>query len=265
MKKKSAKKPITKKWWFWVIAALLAWGVIGAALGLGDTSTPTATQAPVPTLESVQTQVPIQEAMTETESVVERNNPLDSIEISEADKRSVYSEYEAAILEAYTTGPAATASSEEARQIEDDLARTIGDKYGISYEDVENIYIYGGLGYLYNYDLSNIHMQFGDFLNANINGTTLVVKAKITSSYSNESTINQNYYNVCDLIRNQGASQFGEIQYWAVADMSDGSEQKVVSFTVPKSTIDMVAAAERFADNTLGDYVTDLWVHQSLR
>ena len=60
-------------------------------------------------------------------------------------------------------------------------------------------------------------------------------------------------------------NQYDEIQYWVVADMTDGSEQKVVSFTVPKATIDMVASAERFADNTLGDYVDELWIHQSLR
>lgn len=47
MKKASAKKPLTKKWWFWVIVALLAWGIIGAALGLGDTPAPVATPEPV--------------------------------------------------------------------------------------------------------------------------------------------------------------------------------------------------------------------------
>ena len=67
-----------------------------------------------------------------------------------------------------------------------------------------------------------------------------------------------------DLIRNKGFDEYSEVQYWAVADMTDGSEQKVVSFTVPGEVVKMIADAEAFADNTLGEYVTDLWVHPSL-
>lgn len=184
-RKAPAKKPITKKWWFWVIVALLAWGIIGAALGLGDTPAPVATQTPA------QTQAPVQEV---TSAVEEQTAPVEAEESVEP------------------------------------------------------------------------KIPNGDLLSINVNDDNVaVVKAKITSSYSNKATIDQNYYNVVTLIREYGFNQYDEIQYWAVADMSDGSEQKVVSFTVPKSTIDMVAAAERFADNTLGEYVTDLWVHQSLR
>ena len=261
-RKATAKKPVTKKWWFWVIVALLAWGVIGAALGLGDTPAPAATQAPAQTqTPSQETEVPVQTP----DSAPAKNNPLDAISIPAADKIAVYHEYDALLTDAYTNGSAATASSEEARKIEDSLAQTVAEKYGISIDDVKNIFLYAEMGYLYDYDVSALRLQHGDLLNATITGTTLIVKAKITSSYSNETTVSQNYYNVCDLIRNQGAAQFEEIQYWAVADMSNGSEQKVVSFTVPKSTIDMVASAAQFADNTLGGYVTDLWVHQSLR
>lgn len=91
----------------------------------------------------------------------------------------------------------------------------------------------------------------------------IVVKAKISSSYDNEATVDQNYYNVEDLIQNQGCDEFDELQYWAVADMSDGTESKVVSFTVDAELIQKIAEKSVVA-NQLGDYVTDLYIHPSL-
>lgn len=91
----------------------------------------------------------------------------------------------------------------------------------------------------------------------------IVVKAKISSSYSNEATVDQNYYNVEDLIQNQGCDEFDELQYWAVADMSDGTESKVVSFTVDAELIQKIAEKSVVA-NQLGDYVADLYIHPSL-
>lgn len=93
--------------------------------------------------------------------------------------------------------------------------------------------------------------------------SVLVIKAKISSSYNNEATVDQNYYNVADLIQSQGCDVFDELQYWAVADMSDGSEQKVVSFTVDADLIQKIAAGE-VVENQLGDYVTDLYILPSL-
>lgn len=91
----------------------------------------------------------------------------------------------------------------------------------------------------------------------------IVVKAKISSSYNNEATVDQNYYNVEDLIQNQGCDEFDELQYWAVADMSDGAESKVVSFTVDAELIQKIAEKSVVA-NQLGDYVADLYIHPSL-
>ncbi|MCI5735565.1 MAG: hypothetical protein MR281_05440 [Eubacterium sp.] len=90
-----------------------------------------------------------------------------------------------------------------------------------------------------------------------------VVKVKISKSYSKSSTIAQNYFNVSDLIKNRGFDKYTEIQYWAVADMNDGSEQKVISFTLDKDTIQAIANNE-IVDNQIGDYSDDLWVHPSL-
>ena len=105
--------------------------------------------------------------------------------------------------------------------------------------------------------------KYGELLDVNENDGVLVVKAKIEPSYNNKATIDQNYFNVDDLIQSQGCDKFDEIQYWAVADMTDGSEQKVISFTVDKALIDQIAGGD-FPANTMGDYVTDLWIHQSL-
>lgn len=91
-----------------------------------------------------------------------------------------------------------------------------------------------------------------------------VVKVKISKSYSKSSTIAQNYFNVSDLIKNRGFDKYTKIQYWAVADMNDGSEQKVISFTLDKDTIQGIANNE-IVDNQIGDYSDDLWVHPSLR
>lgn len=106
-------------------------------------------------------------------------------------------------------------------------------------------------------------LEYGELLDVNENDGVLVVKAKITPQSSDKLTIDQNYYNVDDLIQSQDCDKFDEIQYWAVADMSDGSEQKVISFAVDKSLIDQIAGGN-FPTNTMGDYVTDLWIHQSL-
>ena len=55
-----------------------------------------------------------------------------------------------------------------------------------------------------------------------------MIKAKIESNISKKLTVSQNGFNVEDLILNQEAEKYNEIQYWAVADMADGTESKVV-------------------------------------
>ena len=115
--------------------------------------------------------------------------------------------------------------------------------------------------------IDGYYVEFGEILSVvkdgGVDGTSLIIKAKITPSYSNRATINQNYFNIENLIRDQGATDYSEIQYWAIADMSDGSEGKVISFTVDKNIMDAVAD-QRIVANQLGDYVSDLWVLPSL-
>ena len=80
-------------------------------------------------------------------------------------------------------------------------------------------------------EVNGYYLKFGTIQDANpdggVDGTTLVIKAKIESLLSNELTIKQNYHNVADIVQNQNGTDFECIDYWAVADMRDGSESKV--------------------------------------
>lgn len=111
-----------------------------------------------------------------------------------------------------------------------------------------------------------VTVKYGELLELNDNREArgvVVVKAKITPNMTNALTVSQNYHNAVDLIENQGFADC-ELQYWAVADMSDGSESKVISFTVPQDVVAQVAAGDVVA-TTLPDLVTDLWILPSLQ
>lgn len=114
--------------------------------------------------------------------------------------------------------------------------------------------------------VDSIKLQFGELLDVvdNYIDNVLVIKAKIKGSYSTEATINQNYYNMYYLIMDYDVLDYKEIQYWAVADMTSGDESKVISFTVPKYVMELIRNKGVVA-NKLGDYVTDLWLHPSLK
>lgn len=94
----------------------------------------------------------------------------------------------------------------------------------------------------------------------------LVIKTKIKSSYSNKATRTQNYHNIDDIIKNQGGDKFKEIQYWAVADMEDGRESKVISFTLDENLIGKIANnnSDYLPTNIEGKLI-DLWILPSLR
>ena len=123
----------------------------------------------------------------------------------------------------------------------------------------------GGLSGIQNKIPGDLSSNYGELLSITpIGDTGLVVKYKISSSWNNDLTVKQNYYNACEIIRALGDFPLSELQYWAVADMTSGREEKVISFTVPERVCAIVAGSD-FPDNTLGEYVTDLWIHPSLR
>ncbi len=110
-------------------------------------------------------------------------------------------------------------------------------------------------------------LLFGELLSVTEqpgNNKYVVIKAKITSSYSNQSTIDQNYFNIGYIIRNQDGNKYETIDYWAVADMTGGSETKVISFTLNSATIQGIYNGN-IIDTQIGEYAQDLWIHQSLK
>lgn len=114
-------------------------------------------------------------------------------------------------------------------------------------------------------DTGNLALKNGDLVSVNYGGDgVIVVKAKIQALLSDDQTVKQNYFTVCDLIKNRGFDTCQELQYWAVADMSNGEESKVISFTLDRSTIEDVANGT-IIENQLGDYVSDLYIHPSLQ
>lgn len=85
------------------------------------------------------------------------------------------------------------------------------------------------------------------------------VRVKVDSNLTNKMTIDQNYHNAVDLIANRGYDNC-ELRYFAVMDRTDGSEGKIMSFTVPASVVDKIEDGKIVATQ-LPNYVTDLWIH----
>ncbi|MCM1488691.1 MAG: hypothetical protein NC203_10035 [Firmicutes bacterium] len=218
------KKPIYKKWWFWVVAVVVL-GSVGSVMQASKNSAdPAVSDSPSVTVSdssSVTSEPPVVSDVA-TSGDVETSAPLESDSVSSSETSEIATE--PFILD-------------------------------ISGFDVANC---GEL------DTGNLKLNTGDLLSVIYSeGDVIVVKAKIQSLLSNKQTINQNYYNVGDLIKKHGFGACQELQYWAVADMSNGEEEKVISFTLDKATIEGVLNGS-ILENQLGDYVSDLFVHRSL-
>lgn len=111
---------------------------------------------------------------------------------------------------------------------------------------------------------SNYKAKFGQVLEANQLNGKLTIKFKIDSSMSKKLTIDKNGFNVEDLIVNQGADKYDQINYWAVADMTDETESKVISFTVNKDLIQQVKNKQIFGQQIV-DKANDVWILPSLK
>lgn len=88
-----------------------------------------------------------------------------------------------------------------------------------------------------------------------------IIKAGVNDSYNNNATINQNYYNIANYIRDNDISKYDEIQYWAI---HNETETKIISFSLSKEVIDKIKS-NNIVDNQLGNYVNDLYVNPSLQ
>ncbi len=113
-------------------------------------------------------------------------------------------------------------------------------------------------------DSAGLVMRFGDLQSVHQDGEKVIVKAKIEPNLTSDMTVKQNFFAVADLIKNHGFNTCGELEFWAVADMTNGSEEKVVQFTLEKDAIDGIYD-ETILDDQVGDHVVDLWVHNSLK
>lgn len=109
-------------------------------------------------------------------------------------------------------------------------------------------------------------VKHGELLDVKVNklDDIIVVKVKIKPSWTNSLTILQNFINVEYLVSEYNVNEYSELQYWAVADMTDGSESKVISFDVPHLLLEQIKKGE-IPTNMIQDYVSNLWILPSLR
>lgn len=126
-----------------------------------------------------------------------------------------------------------------------------------------------GLASMYSSGQQSGNLKFGTVLeqnevcgeydeNYNCVFNRVVLKVRVSGN-----TVDENYYNVVDFVKNHGGDRFDEIQYWAVAKARNGDDVKVISFTLPESLIRKVMNNE-VLPNQFGDYVADLFVSSSL-
>lgn len=218
-KKEKVKKPLYKKWWFWVIVVSLV-GAAGTGLSGGGEQ---ADQPPT--------------SQTETQAPASTPEPSETPEGGSAE---------------ITPGPEVE-SSEPSKTAAPETADFVLDVGSLTDADVGPL------------DTGNLALKNGDLVSVNYGGDgVIVVKGKIQGLFTNDQTVKQNYFSVCDLIKNRGFDSCQELQYWAVSDMSNGEEVKVVSFTLDRATIESVANGN-IIENQLGDYVSDLYIHPSLK
>lgn len=100
-------------------------------------------------------------------------------------------------------------------------------------------------------------------VNDMVSPKVIVIKTKIKPNLTNKMTVEQNYYNVQHVAK-AGEYNDYDIQYWAIADMTNGSESKVISFDVPSDVMKQLAD-DRILPVDLEKYVNNFWVLPSLK
>ncbi len=174
---------------------------------------------------------------------------------------NLYKEYYSAIYgDDYPEGD----DDEAIEAYEEKVGKEISSKYGITPQEAFFVYSYVSMNYgkVANGGVEvskEPKISHGELQSVVTNGALAIVSAKIMPSLTNEMTIEQNYINVSDLITDQDYDVFDEIQYFAFADTIDGDQVKVISFTVPKRTIQLTKDGKIFG-TMLADYVDDLWI-----
>lgn len=113
-------------------------------------------------------------------------------------------------------------------------------------------------------DWSIYTLKYNELLDVKTNGKKIIIKAKLLNHGSKKNNINSAYSEVVDLIKKDLKNKYTELQYWAVADMTNGNTDKVISFTVNKQTIKAINSGKIYSSN-LSNYLEDLYLHYSLK
>ena len=111
-------------------------------------------------------------------------------------------------------------------------------------------------------DPQDLQLRFGEVESINQNDKTVVIQAVITPNLTNKMTIGENYYNVEQLIKQNGFNTCDKLCYWAM--LKDGDTAiKIIQFDLSKNVIDMIYS-EKILGSQIPDYATDLWIAPAL-
>lgn len=122
---------------------------------------------------------------------------------------------------------------------------------------------FSGSSYVGNVDPAGLKLHYGELVDLKQNGSTVVVKARFISHLSRQTFINQNFFNIGDLVHKNGFNTCEEIQYWAVYKQGE-TEYKVISFTVDKSAITALYN-DNIVPEQLIDFSKDLWISNGIQ
>lgn len=269
------KKNITRIVAFFGVCIVIV--AIGQALGIIK---PEKKADPEPTQEIVATEKPIQESIFSTDPTIEPIETVEATKEAEMDVKEVYAYYDKLLTSSENPSYRKKIGNEdlevgsdewlriskewsiECKEYEEKIAKETAEKFGITEDEVEKIFFENRNSTSTN-NSNKITLKHGELLDVTINESTLIIKAKIEPLLTNNQTIKQNYFNVEDIIKNQNGNKFDTIDYWAVAEMQDGSESKVIGFTLSKELIKAIVEEKIFAIQ-YGDYVDDLYILPSL-
>lgn len=125
----------------------------------------------------------------------------------------------------------------------------------------------GGLQSAVKRNASDAPVAYGEVLEQTEkmeNGENIcTLKVKIQANVTKTMTVNQNYHNVIQFVKNN-KDTYDRIDYTAVADNSLGDQVEAVTFTVPGDTIWKIISGEADADN-LEELVDNLYILPNLK
>lgn len=112
-------------------------------------------------------------------------------------------------------------------------------------------------------DPQGLQLSHGDVVSILQNGDVVILTAKVKENLTNKMIIDQNYYIVEDLIKDNGFNTCNRLKYMSVMDVN-GDEMKVVSFDLNKEIIDKVYNEQIFGSQ-IGDNAENLWINNALK